>query len=700
MMIGMAGLGLVMVVALLWVAGVTGSAPNLSKISPRAPRPPTELYAADGTLLGYVHSDVVWEYVAPQQIPTTLKQATVAVEDRRFWHHGALDYEAILRAAMKDLFGHRRSLQGASTLTMQLVDNMYMPTKYRRHHDLAYKIVQAKLAEQLEHTHSKAWILDAYLNDIPYGTVNGETAQGVGAASEMFFDKPVWSLSLAQQATLAGLPQSPTDYNPLRMPDLALARRNEVLGAMVASHYISRQQATAAERTKLDVRAGQVFIRRAEPYVFDYALSELIQHYGLKTVEAGGLKVFTTIDPKLEQLARGAIVAHEPGGPVLDDQPAAGLASIDPTNGHIVALGSSATYDQTNYDYPVQAHRQPGSAFKVFALMTLIHDYNGDPNQTYYTSQYLPPGWLASNPTWSVHTAEQTYQGTISVTDATIISDNTVFAQLVADLGASEMDATAHAMGITSPLAGLPAEVIGGLKVGVTPLEMADAYSTIANGGYHVAPTIIDHVSFTDGSVDNSLGNPPRTQVFNYGEVYAAIQVLKGVITRGTGVAADYGCPAAGKTGTASNLDNAWFVGFTPKLATAVWVGYPQGNVPMPGGFGGALAAPIWHDFMSAASRGYCGDWTPPVSPFHGTPFLGPHATARPTPATSVSPAAGTPTTHGTGTTGTTTTTTTTTSTTTTSTTTTGTTTTGTTTTKTRTRGGTTRPTGGAPLHR
>jgi penicillin-binding protein 1A len=617
-----------------WVVAVASSAPNLSQLKPRKPHTLTSIYAADGSLLGYVHADTVFNYVAPRRIPKTLREATVAIEDRRFWQHGALDYQGILRAGIKDVFGGRDQLQGASTLTMQLVDNMFMPRRYSIHHDLKYKIVQAKLAEQLESKHSKQWILDTYLNDVPYGTIDGETAQGIGAASQMFFDKPVWKLSLAQQATLAGLPQSPTDYNPLYRPDTALVRRDEVLQAMVQSDYITQAQATAAERTKIDAKPGRLYTKRTEPYEFDYALSQLIQHYGLKTVQNQGLKVYTTIEPRTLELARNAIVAHQPGGAVLNAQPAAGLASVDPSNGHIIALGSSATFNQTSFDYPVQAHRQPGSAFKVFALMTLIHDYDGDPNQTYYTSKALPAGWLSSEPTWSVHTAEETYQGTINITKATIVSDNTVFAQLVVDLGPDKMDAIAHEMGITSPLEGLPAEVIGGLRVGVTPLEMADAYATLANGGYHIAPTIIDHVVFPDGSIDNSIGQPPRHRVFSYGETYAAIQVLKRVITEGTGTAANYGCPAAGKTGTAENLDNAWFVGFTPKLATAVWVGYPGGNVPMgPNGFGGTLAAPIWHDFMLSASDGYCGDWTPPTDPFHGTAFVGPHSAPKTPPA-------------------------------------------------------------------
>ncbi len=277
----------------------------------------------------------------------------------------------------------------------------------------------------------------------------------------------------------------------------------------------------------------------------------------------------------------------------------------------------------------MSAHRQPGSSFKVFALMTLIHDYDGDPSQTFYTSKFLPPGWLPIDPTWSVHTAELTYQGTISVFKATTISDNTVFAQLAADLGYDKLDATAHAMGITSPLDGNPSEVIGGLRVGVTPLEMADAYATLANGGSRVYPTIITKVVFPDGSTVN-LGDPKHHKVFSDGETYAATQVLKTVITSGTGTAANYGCPAAGKTGTAENEDNAWFVGYTPKYSTAVWVGYPQGNVPMPGGFGGTLAAPIWHDFMLSQSNGYCGDFATPTTPWTGTAFVGPHSAAGP----------------------------------------------------------------------
>jgi len=614
-----------------WVVSVADSAPNLNDLKAHQPHPLTEIFASDGTLLGYVHSNTLYNHVARGQIPALMKDATVAIEDRRFWHHGALDYQGIIRAGIRDLFNHGGGLQGASTLTQQLVDNMYLDgTKYATHHDLRYKIVQAKLAQQLYAHHSKAWILNSYLNHVPYGTVGGETAIGVGAAAEMFFDKPVWRLNLAQMALLAGLPQSPSQYNPFLYPSLASTRRHEVLQAMLASHYISPAAAYAAEQAPLQVHPDSAYSRRTQPYLFDYVQNQLISRFGLNEVQNGGLKVYTTINLKAQQQAQAAIMAHNPGGATLDAQPAAALASIDPSNGHIVALAQSATYRQTNFFYPVMAHRQPGSSFKVFALMTLIHDYDGDPNQTYYTSKFLAPGWLPSDPTWSVHTAEMSYMGTINVTKATTVSDNTVFAQLAADLGWSKMDAIAHKMGITSPLDGNPAEVIGGLRVGVTPLEMADAYATLANGGVHIPPTIITRVVFPDGSSTN-LGDPPHQRVFSDGETYAATQVLKTVIQSGTGTAANYGCPAAGKTGTAENEDNAWFVGYTPRLATGVWVGYPQGNISMGAyGFGGTAAAPIWHDFMQAASNGYCGDFPTPTTPWTGTAFVGTHSASGP----------------------------------------------------------------------
>jgi penicillin-binding protein 1A len=619
-----------------WVVNVAQSAPNLSELQPHLPGSPSEVFAGNGTLLGYITGPSIRTPVATGDIPQTLKEATVAIEDRRFYQHGALDYQGILRAAVKDaLKGGSAGLQGASTLTMQLVDNTYLPNTYKDNHDLKYKIVQAKLAEQLEAKHSKNWILTNYLNDVPYGTVGGQTAYGVGAAAQMFFDKPVQKLTLDQEALLAGLPQAPSAYNPFIDRRQARHRRAEVLQSMVNAHYITQAQADTAARRPLQVHNGAgLFQMKRNPYVFDFVVQQAEHDLCGKApiakcapIQNGGLKIHSTIDLRKEAIAQQSIDDHASllageGGPGV----AAALASVDPTNGHVEAIANSSAYNQTSFDYATQAHRQTGSAFKVFALMTLIHDYNGNPDSTYYTSKPLAAGWLPEAPAWSVHTDTNSYNGTISLTKATIVSDNTVYAQLVADEGMTKFNAMAHAMGINSPLDDNPAEVLGGLTVGVTPLEMANAYATIADGGTHAPVTAINSVVFPDGS-SRSFSDPKHTPVFPYNEAYAATSVLKQVITNpsGTGTAANYGCPAAGKTGTAENLANAWFVGYTPRMSTAVWVGNPTGNVAMYNGFGGVLAAPIWHQYMQAASSAYCGNWSPPTTPFSGTAFFGPH---------------------------------------------------------------------------
>jgi penicillin-binding protein 1A len=607
-----------------WVVATADSAPNLSQLPARHANPPTAIYASDGSLLGYVHTDTIYNYVTPAQIPQRLKWATIAIEDRRFYQHGALDYQGILRAGVKDLLGQSNNLQGASTLTQQLVNTVYLPKKYHENRDLKYKIIQAKLAEQLESKHSKNWILEQYLNSVSYGTTNGEEAVGVGAAALMFFNRPVWKINLAQMALLAGLPQSPTQYNPTVSPDLAKDRRNAVLQAMVQSHYITQGLADAVMKQPLQIHPNARFIDHSQPYIFDYIQQQLDKKFGANEVAHGGLKVYTTINLKMQQEAEHALYTYRG----VNGVPAGALASVDPSNGNILAIASSATYDHTKFDYPVQSERQTGSAFKTFALMTLIHDYDGDPNTTYYTSKPLAAGWNPFDPTWSVHTAEETYQGSINITKATTLSDNTVFAQLAEDLGYGKLDATAKAMGITSPLYGTASEVLGGLKNCCTMLEMADAYATLANRGTHVPATILSRVVFPNGKVVN-LGNQPGTRVFSDGEAYAGTQVLKTVIQDGTGTKANYGCPAAGKTGTAQNYSNAWFVGFTPKLSTAVWVGYPQGNIAMADGFGGDLAAPIWRQFMQAASSGYCGNFPTPTTYFTGTAFTGSHSSSR-----------------------------------------------------------------------
>jgi penicillin-binding protein 1A len=620
------------VYAVTWVLNTADSAPNLDQLAPRIKGQLSEVYASNGTLLGYLSTDVLRKAIPQNEQPNLLRRATVAIEDRRFFKHGGVDYEGLIRAAVSDVFDRSSDTQGGSTLTMQLVKNVYLPEKITSNRNLRYKIVQAKLANELADRHSKNWILTQYLNDVPYGTVGGQSAYGVGAASQMFFDqKNLGKLDLAQVALLAGLPQAPTTYNPFLHPAVARSRRAEVLQAMYQSGYITQAEQEQADSAGLGLKSNTTYQTVKQPYVFDYIRQQLIAKLGLKTVDEGGLKVFTSINLQDQGYAREALEENE-GEP---GDPDAAVVTVNPANGEIVAMAQNTTYGvkagETTLNYATQAYRQTGSAFKTFALMTLIHDYDGDPDSTYYDSKYLAPGWLASVPSYSVHTSEETYQGVISITKATTVSDNTVYAQLAVDLGIPQVLATAYAMGITTHQLPVPSIVIGGLNPGVTTLQMADAYATLADGGLHYSPTIINSVTLPSGRKDDMLDTTPD-RVFSQGEAYAGTQVLKTVIEDGTGTASNYGCPAAGKTGTTSNYTDAWFVGYSPKLSTAVWVGYNQEAESMSdvnglgAGFGGTLASPIWRDFMEKASDGYCSDFPVPAAPWIGKSYKGAHS--------------------------------------------------------------------------
>jgi len=632
--LGVLGVVLAILGAVGYVLAVAADAPNINDLSPRVPGQLTELYAANGEALGYMSSDVLRTTLTSAQQPKLLRDATVAIEDRRFWQHGGVDYEGLLRAAVKDVF-EGGGIQGGSTLTMQLVNNVYLPDDIRAQHNLKYKIIQAKLANELEDKHSKSWILTQYLNDVPYGTVNSQSAIGVSAASQIFFDKPVQKLDLAQIALLAGLPQAPSEYNPFNNVPLATWRRGLVLKAMLQSHYITKAQEIRANNSPLQTVANNSFDTVKQPYVVSYVDQQLVQDLGQATVDQGGLKVYTTINLADQAYAKEAIEANE-GKP---GDPASSVVTVDPANGDILALQNSTTYGdgpgQTEFNYATQAGRQTGSSFKPFVLMTLIHDDDGNPSQTFYNSSPLAAGWLPGYPTYSVANAsESDAQGVISVSLATTLSVNAVYAQLGVDVGMNNVDAMAHAMGITTKLTGNPAEAIGGLEYGVNPLEMADAYATIANGGDHIAPTIISKVVLPDGKVWTP--QPKATEVFSQGQAYAATQVLKTVIQNGTGTAANYGCPAAGKTGTTNNYTDAWFVGYTPELSTAVWVGYPKSDVYMNDvndlgpGYGGTLAAPIWRDYMQKAAGSYCSDFPQPSQYWEGEPYFGKHSAVEP----------------------------------------------------------------------
>ncbi|HEX4760147.1 MAG TPA: transglycosylase domain-containing protein [Thermoleophilaceae bacterium] len=618
------GLGVLAMIALIgvlsaagYVFAVAATAPDLSELKPINKGQTSVIYAADGSRLGYVQSDEVRTPLPWGDLPLDMRNATVAIEDERFYHHKGVDYNGIVRAGVRNLESGK-TVQGGSTITQQLVRALYIRDPKR---DFNRKIREAKLASELEKHHSKQWILQSYLNSVPYGTVGGRTAIGVEAAAETFFAKHAKDLTLDEAALIAGLPQAPSQYNPFRNPTAAIIRRNEVLRSMVKQHMVSQAEAAAASQQSLRLKHGTRYTTRREPYFFDYVQERLIERYGVGVLRRGGLKVHTTIEPKMQEAARKAIAGQLP----FPTDPSSAIVSIDPANGYIRAMASSGTYRDRTFNLAAQGHRQPGSSFKTMVLTTAIR-LGVNPNTTTYTSKPLNLNVPGYGP-WQVKTYSNSYGGTMNLVQATLKSDNTVYAQLILDVGPKEVCKTAHMLGITTHLDCLPAEGLGGLRLGVSPLEMADAYATLADGGVRHRPEAITKVDFPDGKSDD-LGKPKSKRVISDGVAYEVTKILKQNVQSGTGTHANIGCPAAGKTGTTDNFNDAWFVGYTPHLASSVWVGYPNALVEMRSVHGievagGTFPAQIWHDYMNVAKGSDCSDFPQATTPVHFTPFYG-----------------------------------------------------------------------------
>jgi penicillin-binding protein 1A len=601
-----------------WVLDVAADAPPLGDCKPIGRGGDSTVYAADGSRLGRINASVARVPVSIERIPKTLQRATVAIEDQRFYEHSGVDDQGILRAAVTDL-EKGEAVEGGSTITQQLVRNLCIQNPER---NLERKIIEAKLAQEYFEKHTRKEILGSYLNIASYGTIEGSTAVGVGAAAKIFFSKPVWKLDLPQVALLAGLPQAPSEYNPIINPRAAKARRNEVLAQMAKQGYVTHDRARAAARRGLGLDVSQSFFHHRQPYFFDYVEDRLLQHYGVNTVRRGGLDIHTTIDLHLQEVGKEAMETTLP----YSTDPASALVSIDPRNGHIKAMVSSSSYAQSQFNLAAQGHRQPGSTFKAFVLTTAIKQ-GIDPYSTYYTSKPLElhlPKWGE----WNVHTADEGYQGTINLQQATVTSDNTVFAQLDLDVGPENVAQTAKSMGITTELDGIPAEGIGGLRIGVSPLELTDAYATLASGGVHHDPVAIEKVVFPNGHVDHPEGPKPE-RVLSRPVAWEVTRLLHDNITEGTGTAAYTGCAGeAGKTGTTDRETDAWFAGYTPRLATAVWVGYPESNaIEMTDVhgitvFGGTFPAEIWNKLYTGGEIP-CDEFTEPSQTISWSPYYG-----------------------------------------------------------------------------
>ena len=579
-----------------------GNACDLGDLKPVAIGQNTFVYAADGSLLGAIPAERNRQPIRLTRMSRWLPKAAVAIEDRRFYEHGGLDPTGIARAVWANVRA-RELVQGGSTITQQLVRNLYIS----RERTIGRKLKEACLAIKLNEKWSKSKILATYLNQVYFGSL----AYGAEAAAQTYFSRPARSLTLPQAALLAGLIKAPSAYDPFTAPADALSRRTQVLDAMLRMGAITQPQHDWALHRPLGLEPGRLYTQIREPFFFGYVRDELIRLYGAETVRSGGLKVYTTIVPRYQRLAEQAIRQ------TLNERtdPAAAIVSIEPGTGAIRAMAAVIPGRRNNqFNLLSQARRQPGSTFKTFVLAAAVH-MGVDPMTNYYVSAPFtyrphPEGNCDDGSWWCVKTYDSSYYGWTSIERATLRSDNTVYAQLTLDVTPRRVATMAKNLGVSTPLdvhgAYVPALGLG--SIAVSPLDMASAYATIAAGGVRTPPTAIRRVVLANGTVDTrpDWAHPKRKRILSEGEAAVVTKILEENVRYGTGTRAALDRPAAGKTGTTTDNADAWFVGYVPQLETAVWVGYPGGEIPMQNVHGiavsgGSFPAEIWKLFMEGA---------------------------------------------------------------------------------------------------
>ena len=601
-----------------------GSSCDLNALRPVRQAESSLVYGANGSLIGVLPAIENRTVVARSAISPWLPKATVAIEDRRFYQHGGIDPVGILRALLADVTaGH--IVQGGSTITQELVRNLYLS----REKTLQRKVVEACLAIKLARSWSRDRILTAYLNDVYYGN----HAYGIGAAAETYFSVPADRLTLEQAAVLAGLPQAPSYFDPLHDPAAALARRDEVLHALRRSGDVTETQyTTAVQDRSLHLRPSPAYASR-EPYFVGYVEGLLQQEYGAATVRAGGLRIYTTIRPRLQRAAVHALSEVVYGR----RDPAGALVSIDPATGAIRAMAAVTPSRPGNeFNLATTAERQAGSTFKPIVLAAAVAQ-----GMNPWATRYLSAPFYYAPLQWRVRTYDGAYAGPETVAAATFHSDNTVYARLALDVGPAAIAETAQELGVQTRLQPTPSLALG--TGAVTPLDMASVYATLAAGGVYSRPLAIRRVVFPGGKVDAGWGGLQRERVIPDWVAATVTRVLQENMLHGTGVGAHVpGRADAGKTGTTDDYADAWFCGYTPALEATVWIGYPQAEVPMLDVHGAAVSGPTlpataWRLFMERTVAGSPAAFPAPVSPAQFAPWAGRHAyTGAPTPAASV----------------------------------------------------------------
>jgi len=564
--------------------------PDVRVLRGYLPSETTFIYDIKGKVLAGIHGEANREVVPLDKISPELKRAVLASEDSDFYQHYGINPTSVGRAFLSN-WRHDTVVEGGSTVTMQFVKNVFLSPKRQ----FTRKIAEAVLAIRLEQILPKDQILELYLNQVYWGHNN----YGAETAAQTYFNKSAAKLDLAESAMMAGLIKAPEDYSPFVNKKLAKQEQEIVLSRMVLLGWITPAQAAAASKEKLKFGKIRSFQASQMPYVTDGVFEELVKRFGLEAVLKGGMRVQTTVDSNLENIAQDTVAKWhktllEEG--VYADQMA--LVSVDPRTHFIKAIVGGVDYQKSKFNRATQAHRQPGSSFKPFVYYTAFASgkYTADSSIDDSPVSYRD----GSNAMYSPNNYDNTFQGEISIKHALEFSRNVPAIKIGQAVGLNKVIQNVRTLGIKSPIEPVISLPLG--AIGVTPLEMASAYATFASNGWQSPTTMI--VRVTDSSGNVLLDNTPKPQlVLDPWATATLTSVLQGVVSEGTGVAAQIDRPAAGKTGTTSSERDIWFVGYVPQLATAVWVGNDNYKPLGHGATGGGFVAPIWKDYMVQAMQ-------------------------------------------------------------------------------------------------
>ena len=562
----------------------------------------SKVYDADGQRISTLRAGQDRETVGPEGLGEPLKEATVAIEDRRFYEHVGVDFEGLGRAAWKDL--RSWSIQeGGSTITEQLAKNLFVPEKEWMEVSFWRRLNQSALSFAYERRHTKEEILTAYLNTVYFG--NG--AYGAETAAEKYFGKDARDLNLSESAALAGFLHAPSTYYPGTEEDVLRAegRRDAVLAVMQEEGRISASERREAAAQNLEFAPPPPADDPVYDPFLDKVRREVQDELGEEALARGGLEIRTTVRPGLQRTAVES--AEEVLGET--DDPSAAVATVEPQTGAVRALAGQAG----DFNLALDARRQPGSSFKPLVLATALRDYVSP--ETVYVSKDLDVGF--DDREYPVVNYDFVERGPISVREAMVESDNTVFVQFGADLGLANVADTAESMGITTPVEPYPSTAIGGLGTGVSVLDMASSYATFAGTGIHREPYAVEEVDRIDFGDEEQLYDHRVSgrRVLTGNQAAVANDILRQVVedeeaTADHDLDEELGRPSAGKTGTTDGFVDAWYVGYTRRLSTAVWVGYPESRRSMVNIHGleevngRTLPLDIWADYMAEVTSG------------------------------------------------------------------------------------------------